>query len=92
MRQMMQKVKQLDGNRTAEFCIAINGPNMWNNLRSIRQFTSGFYAHSEDAPVHSQTVSTVDWRCCDFTVIVAPDSISSSYLLAIVNSQRLLLL
>jgi len=30
MWQTMQQVKQPDGNRTAEYCIAVNGPTAWN--------------------------------------------------------------
>jgi len=48
---------------------------------SYVQLTGEFYAH----PVHSWTVTAVDWRCCDFTVIVAPDTIDFTYLLTYQN-------
>jgi len=37
--------------------------------------------------VHYQTIATVDWCCCDFTVIMAPYTIGFTYLLTYLLNQ-----
>ena len=72
------------GNVTGLWSYALQSTGIvWKNLSSSRVLDSSqadFLVHSEDASVHPRTVTTVDWHCCDFTVILAPDTIGFTYL------------
>ena len=54
-------------------------------LWSIRQFTGGF-----KSTLKTHLFTLVDWRCCDFTVIAAPDTIAGfTYLLTYLLTYRI---
>ena len=74
-------------NRTAtgRWCFAVNGPTVWSNLGGSGVSDSSLVGFKHTLKTHlftvEQYVAAVNWCCCDFTAIVAPDTIDFSYLL-----------
>jgi len=52
VRQTMRQVKQPDGNRTAEFYIAVNGPTVWHNLIGFRVLDSSLVGFKHVLKTH----------------------------------------
>jgi len=74
-------------NRTAtgRRCFAVNGPTVWSNLGGSGVSDSSLVGFKHTLKTHlftvEQYVAAVNWCCCDFTAIVAPDTIDFTYLL-----------